>query len=100
MDLSDRVVRPMSRPKAVRARLEVGLEDRLQNQFQGRLDDPVLDGRDAQPSQFPTRLRDHPFPHWQRGEPAGLQIGPQVGQERLSAYDLTCRFEYGLTCRF
>src|SRR5215204_94269 len=83
MNLSDRVLRPMPRPKAVRARLEIGLEDRLQDQFQGRLDDPVPDGRDAQPSQFPARLWGHPFPHRQRGEPAGLQIGPQIGQKRL-----------------
>jgi hypothetical protein len=48
VDLGDRVVRSAAGPKPVRDRHEVGLEDRLQHQFQRCLNDPIRHGRDAQ----------------------------------------------------
>src|SRR5215213_11810955 len=91
MDLSDRVLRPMSRPKAVRAWLEVRLEDRLQHQLEGRLHSAIPRGRDAQPSQLAAaRLGDHPFPHRKWSEPPRFEIISQLrkklllgGQDRL-----------------
>jgi len=47
VDLSDRVLRPAPRAEAIGAWLEIRLEDRLEHQLQGRLHDPVPDGRDA-----------------------------------------------------
>ena len=49
-NLSHGVVRASVRPETVRARLKVGLEDRLQHQLQGRLHDTVRHRRDAQPA--------------------------------------------------
>src|SRR6266540_6923502 len=47
VDLSDRVLRPAPRAEAIGAWLEIRLEDRLEHQLQGRLHDPVPDGRDG-----------------------------------------------------
>src|SRR5215207_7084636 len=58
MNLGDRVLRPASGPEPVRARLEVGLEDRLQRQLEGGLHDPVADRRNPQPRQLAAALGD------------------------------------------
>ncbi len=47
VDLSDRVLRPAPRAEAIGAWLEIRLEDRLEHQLQGRLHDPVPNGRDG-----------------------------------------------------
>jgi hypothetical protein len=47
VNLGDRVMWPPPGPEAVGDRLEAGLEDRLQHQFQRRLNDPVRDARNA-----------------------------------------------------
>ena len=83
VDLGDRVLGPPPGPEPVGDGLEVRLEDRLQHQLQRGLDDPVRDGRYAQPPQLPrpARLGNHPLPHRQRPERAVLEGGPQVVQE-------------------
>src|SRR5258708_38462701 len=45
MDLGDRVVLTPAGAEPVRERLEIRLEDGLEHQLQGGLDDPVLHGR-------------------------------------------------------
>jgi hypothetical protein len=59
MNLGDRVLGPASGPESVGARLEVGLENRLQHQLEGGLNDSVADRRDAQPTQLAAALGDH-----------------------------------------
>jgi hypothetical protein len=61
MNLGDRVLGPAPRPKPVGARLEVGLEDRLQHQLEGGLHDPVADRRDPQSAQPAAALGDQPL---------------------------------------
>jgi hypothetical protein len=75
------VMSPAHRAEPVGAREEIRLEDRLQHQFQGCLDDPVGDGGNAQAAQLAVRLGNHPLPYWQRPETAVLQRGPQVTEE-------------------
>jgi site-specific DNA recombinase len=84
--LGDRVMSPPTGAKAVAARQEVRLQDRLQHQGQGRLDHPVGDGGDPQPALFTARLRDHPFPHRHWPETAVLQRGPQPVEELLDPH--------------
>jgi site-specific DNA recombinase len=84
VDLSNRIVGPPPRTEAIRAWLEVRLEDRLEHQFEGRLHGAVPCGRDAQPSQLgAARLRDHPFPHREWSELPSFQILPKLRQEPL-----------------
>ena len=85
MDLGDRVVRAAVGAKAVGARAEVRLPDRLEHQLERGLHHAVPHGRDAQPAHPAAGLGDHPFPHGQGNELAGLQIGPQLGEEGLLA---------------
>ncbi len=73
-DLGDGGLGSASGTEPVRARAEVRLEDWLQHQLQGRLHDPVTNGRDAKPAEFAAGLGDHPLPHRQRLEPSGLEI--------------------------
>jgi len=65
--------------------VEVRLEDRLQHQLERGLDHPVPDGRDPQPALLATGLGDQPLPHRQRHKPPRLQVGPELGEERLLA---------------
>ena len=46
VDLSDRVLGPALRAETIGSRVEVRLEDRVEHQLQGRLHDPVSNGRD------------------------------------------------------
>jgi hypothetical protein len=85
VDLGDGVLRPAARAEPVRARVEVRLEDRLQHQLERGLDHPVPDGRDPQPALLAAGLGDQPLPHRQRHKPPGLQVGPELGEERLLA---------------
>ena len=82
--LGHRVVSPALRAEPVGTREEIRLEDRLQHQFQGRLDHPVPHGGDPQAATLRrARLRDHPLPHRQRAEAAVLELGPQPVEEHL-----------------
>ena len=84
VDLCDRVLGSPPRTEAVRAWLEVRLEDRLEHQFEGGLHDPVPRGRDAQPSQLAAaRLGDHRSRTRKRSEQPSLQIVPKLRQELL-----------------
>jgi hypothetical protein len=87
-DLGDRVVRPPVGPKPVRARQEVGLEDRFQHQLQRSLHHTVSHGGDAQPPLLPVRLRDHPFAHGKRPELSSLQLIADLGEERIHSAPL------------
>ena len=46
-NLGDRVMRPPSGPIAVGRRIEAALKDRLQDELEGHLHDPILDRRDT-----------------------------------------------------
>ena len=85
VNLGDRVLGAASGAEAVGARPEVRLEDRLQHQLERGLHHPVPHGRDAQPAELAARLGDHPLTDGQRPEGPSLQLGTQVGQERLLA---------------
>jgi len=63
--------------------VKVRFEDRIQHQFQRRLDHPVGDRGDPEPTQLAARLGDHPLPHRQRPEAAVPQRGPQPVEEVL-----------------
>jgi hypothetical protein len=65
--------------------VEVRLEDRLQHQLERGLDHPVPDGRDPQPALLAAGLWDQPLPHRQRHKSPGLQVGSELGEERLLA---------------
>ena len=77
LNLRDRVVRPPHRPKPIRDRREVGLENGFQHQLERRLNDPVGDGGNTQPSHLSaaTRFGDDAFPYWQRAERTRFQLG-------------------------
>jgi hypothetical protein len=68
--------------------VEPGLEDRLEDQLQAGLHDPVRRCRDPQRTQLAVRLGDHPLPHRQRRELARLELLSQPGEERrLTEHD-------------
>ena len=84
MNLGDRVLRPAPGPKPVGARLEVGLEDRLQHQLEGGLHDPVADRRDAQPTLLAAALGDQTLPDRCRPKAPGAQLLAELAQEPLN----------------
>jgi len=83
VDLGDRVVCAPLGPEPVGDRLEVGLEDRFQHQFQRRLNDPVGHRGNPQAPHLagPTRFGDLAFPHRFGPELPGLDLHPEVIQE-------------------
>jgi hypothetical protein len=85
VDLGDGVLGAAAGAESVGARVEVRLEDRLEHQLERGLDHPVPDGCDPQPALAAARLGDQPLPHRQRRNPPGLQVGPELGEERLLA---------------
>ena len=72
--LGDRVMSPTPRTEPIGTWEEVRLEDRLQHQFQRRLDHPVGDRGDPQTAHLATGLGDHPLPHRKRPETAVLHL--------------------------
>src|SRR5271166_2392435 len=86
MDLSNRVVRTPVRPEAIRARLEIRLEDRLQHQLKASLDHPVSNGRDTELTKFPVRFRYQNPAHFDRPELTRLQRIPDLPQELLDPH--------------
>src|ERR1035438_9514483 len=73
MDLRDRIMCTPVRAEPIRARLEVRLENGLENRFQAGLDHPVSDGGDTEATQFPARLWNLHLPHLDRTELTRLQ---------------------------
>ena len=65
--------------------MDVRLQDRLQHQLERGLDHPIPYGRDRKPALVAAGLGDQPLPHRQRHKPPGLQVGPELGEERLLA---------------
>jgi hypothetical protein len=86
--LGDRVLRPASGPEPVGARLKVGLEDRLQNQLEGGLNDAIGHGRDPEPTAFAAALGDRPLPDRRRPVTPSLELLAQLVQEPSHAHDL------------
>ena len=87
MDLGDGILGSAPRAEAIRTRLEVRLEDRLEHQFQRSLHDPVCGRRDPERADLPVRFGDRLLPHPLRNEPAGLEVTSQPVQQRRSAED-------------
>lgn len=81
------VLGPPLGPEPVGDRLEVGLEDRFQHQFQRCLDDPVGDHGNPQSPHLsrPTRFGDGAFPNRQGPERALFELGTKVIQESGNA---------------
>ena len=53
-DALDRPVRGLFRPVAIRARLEVSLEDRFQDEFERTLHHTIADGRNRKLADLPS----------------------------------------------
>ena len=85
VDLGDRVLGSAPRSEAIRAGLEVGLEDRLQHQLEGGLHDPVAQRRDPQPTRLAAALGDPPLLDRYRPEAPGAKLLTQLLQEPLDA---------------
>ena len=83
VDLGDRVVCAPLGPEPVGDRLEVGLEDRFQHQFQRRLDDTVGHRGNPQATDLPgpARFGDLAFPHRFGPELRALDRRAEVIQE-------------------
>jgi hypothetical protein len=83
LHLGHRVVSPASGAEPVGTRVEVRLENRLQHQLQRRLDHPVGDRGDPQPTQLAAGFRDHPLTHRQGPETTVLHRAAKLGEEPL-----------------
>src|SRR5215217_3562504 len=83
MDLSDRILSATVRPKPIRARFEVRLEDGFQHRLEARLHHPVSHGGNTQLADLTARLRYRHPPHLDRLEPARLQRIPDAAQKHL-----------------
>src|SRR5579863_9546494 len=70
-------------PEAVRGRIKIRLEDRLQHQLERHLDQSVFECRNAQWSEFSglARLRDEPLPDRLRPVDSLSQFLPDVFQK-------------------
>src|SRR6266545_2108792 len=85
VDLGDRVLGSAPRSEAIRAGLEVGLEDRLQHQLEGGLHHPVAQRRDPEPARLAAALGDPPLLDRYRPEAPGAKLLTQLLQEPLDA---------------
>ena len=83
VDLGDRVLGPTFGAKTVTHRLKIRLKDRLQDQHQGSLHQPIHRAGNTQPSELPrlAGLGNQSFPRRQRTERAALQPVPRVRQK-------------------
>lgn len=83
MNLGDRVLSAPHRAEAVADRLEARLENRLQDQHQGSLHEPVHRDGYPQPPELPRLpgLRDQALPDRQRGERPRSELLAGVAQE-------------------
>ena len=92
VNLGDRVLRPAAGPVAVAGRVEVRLEDRLHDELEGHLHDPVLERRDPETTHPAIALGNQSLADRQRPELAGLQLAAQPPKELLHAdvlFDVT-----------
>jgi hypothetical protein len=87
VDLGDRVLRPPFRTEAIRRRLEIRLEDRLEHQFQRGLHNPVGGRRDPEATDLARRFGDRLLPDPLGNEPAGFEIFSQPAEQRPSTED-------------
>jgi hypothetical protein len=85
LDLGERVLRSASGPKPVGARLEVDLEDRLQHQLEGRLNNTIPDRRNPQVAPLAATLGDHALPDRQRPEHSRAKLLAKLRQEPFDA---------------
>lgn len=83
VEFRDRLVGAFLRTVAVGVFLKVRLEDGLDDELDGHLDDPVLDRGDFEQARFPVAFRDSDFPELVR--PVGLvnERLPDIGEERF-----------------
>ena len=72
--LGNRILRPAIRTEAVRARLEIRLEDGLHHQLQRRLDHAICSRGNTQAADLARGLGNSLFPHSGRGVAAALQL--------------------------
>lgn len=70
--------------------MEVRLEDRLEDQLQAGLHNPVPDRRDAQTPELARRLWDHLLLDRERFETAGFELSSQPVQHRFPEDNGTC----------
>ena len=92
VDLGDGILRPSPRPIPVGMRVELGLEDRFQNQLERHLRHPIPQGRYPEMTDFAALLRDRHPPDRQRGERAfsqGISQFLQKGQHPDDVLDVT-----------
>ena len=85
VDLGYRVLRSPARPEPVRARPELRLEDRFQDQLERCLDYPVGQGGNPEFPELAVPLRDHHLPDLRRPVLTGPQQAPDLGQEAAHA---------------
>jgi hypothetical protein len=82
VDFGDGILGPTSGPIPVAGRVEIGLEDRLQDQLEGHLRDPVPQGRDTQVTDLAVLLGYHRLLDRQRSERPVPERRAQLVQER------------------
>ncbi len=80
-DLLDGVLCPTVGAEPVGARVEVRLKDRLHDQLDAGLHDPVCGSRDTQGAHLAARLGDHRLADRSRPELLILELGSKIGQK-------------------
>src|SRR5207249_908995 len=83
--LGERVLRSASRPKPVGTRLKVDLEDRLEHQLEGGLNNAVADRRNPEVAQLAAALGDRAFLDRQRPKRPGDKLLSKLAQEPSDA---------------
>jgi hypothetical protein len=84
-DLSDRVLGPAAGPVGVARRVEAALKDRLQDELEGHLHDPVFERRDPQATHPAVAFGDQALADRQRPERSRPQLAAQPREELLHA---------------
>jgi hypothetical protein len=84
-NLGDRVLGPPSGPVAVGRRVEVDLKDRLQDELEGHLDDPILERWNTQVAELAAPLWDRSLADGHRPEATVSQLAAQFPKEPLHA---------------
>ncbi len=78
VNLRDSVLRPTTRPKPIRRWLEISLEDWLQYQFQGSLNDSIGHRRNPQATDLTVCFRNRLLPHSFRVKLSKLHVCTQL----------------------
>jgi hypothetical protein len=84
-NLGDRVLRPAARPVAVARRVKAGLEDRLDHELEGHLNDPILKRRNPQATHPAVAFGNQSLADRQRPELSGLELAAHFPKELLHA---------------